>query len=373
MGYCFRYMDVKKPVRLNGWQAYTCILLFLLQFTSGQASAQHTEVIVHDPSIIQQDSLYYMFNTGPGIANWQSSDLETWERLDPVFPSAPGWTERVVPGYDNHIWAPSIWHHKGIYYLYYSVSSFGRNNSAIGVATNRTLHPDDPEFEWTDQGIVVESVPGRDMWNAIDATLAFDEDGDPWLTFGSHWMGIKLVKLEDDLKTIAMTPGGNEWYTIAERHRYWKLDERDAGDSANPELDYEELYPDAIFNLNRQSESGAIEAPFIFRKNGWYYLFVSWDRCCRGEDSTYKVVVGRSKEITGPYLDKMDQDMNHGGGSLVVKGNENYSAIGHNSVYTFDGTDVLVAHAYDLNNQGRPKLVIAELEWDEDGWPVVRF
>jgi len=347
------------------------VLFFIQNFlVFGQ---NHIDISVHDPSMIKQDDTYYLFNTGPGIANWYSTDRVNWERLDPVFEEPPEWTENVVPGFDNHIWAPSIWHHDGKYYLYYSVSSFGRNNSAIGVATNLTLHPDDPDFEWVDQGIVVESVPGRDMWNAIDATLSFDDNGTPWLVFGSHWMGIKLVQLEDDLKTIAFNPEGNEWYTIAQRHRYWKLHEKDAGDSANPELDYEKLYPSTIFELNRQSESGAIEAPFIFKKDEYYYLFVSWDRCCRGEESTYKVAVGRSKNITGPYLDKTDEKMNYGGGSLVVKGNDDYAAIGHNSVYTFDGIDYLVAHAYDLSDEGRSKLVILEMEWDDNGWPVVRF
>jgi arabinan endo-1,5-alpha-L-arabinosidase len=333
----------------------------------------HLNINVHDPSMIKHDGKYYMFHTGRGIANWVSRDMENWIRLDPVFPTAPEWAESVVPGFGNHIWAPSISYHNGTYYLYYSVSSFGRNNSAIGLVTNQTLDPQDPEFDWVDQGIVIESVPGRDMWNAIDATLSFDENGTPWLTFGSHWMGIKLVQLEDDLKTVAITPEGNEWYTIAERHRYWKLDERDAGDSANPELDYEDLYPDSILRLNRQSESGAIEAPFIFRKGDYYYLFVSWDRCCRGEDSTYKVVVGRSESITGPYLDKTGERMDYGGGSLVVKGNDEYAAVGHNSVYTFERTDYLVAHAYDLSDEGRSKLVILEVLWDDEDWPVVEL
>lgn len=360
-------------------------LFFMLFLVSGCVMTQvpvddentrdnlHININVHDPSMIKQDDKFYLFHTGRGISNWVSRDRVNWIRLDPVFDEAPDWTEDVVPGYDNHIWAPSVSYHEGTYYVYYSVSSFGRNNSAIGLVTNQTLHPDDPDYEWVDQGIVIESVPGRDLWNAIDATLAFDEEGTPWLSFGSHWLGTKLVKLEDDLKTVAITPEGNEWYTTAKRHRYWKLDERDAGDSANPELDYEEIYSDNIFELNRQSESGAIEAPFIFQKDDYYYLFVSWDRCCRGEDSTYKVVVGRSEDITGPYTDKEGQKMEYGGGSLVVKGNDHYAAVGHNSVYTFDGTDYLVAHGYDLSDEGRSKLVILEMTWDNDGWPVVEL
>lgn len=360
-------------------------LSFLILFVSGCITTEvpiepensrdnlHINISVHDPSMIKQDDKYYLFHTGRGISNWVSRDRINWIRLDPVFEEAPEWAENVVPGYDNHIWAPSVSYHDGTYYIYYSVSSFGRNNSAIGLVTNQTLHPDDPDYEWVDQGIVIESVPGRDMWNAIDATLAFDEEGTPWLSFGSHWLGTKLVKLEDDLKTVAVTPEGNEWYSTAKRHRYWKLDERDAGDSANPELDYDKIYPDDIFELNRQSESGAIEAPFIFQKGDFYYLFVSWDRCCRGENSTYKVVVGRSEEITGPYVDKEDQELEYGGGSLVVKGNDRYAAVGHNSVYTFDETDYLVAHGYDLQDEGRSKLVMLEVTWDDNGWPVVQL
>lgn len=380
----FTLTDMVRPQN-SSTQTLTMLILLVLFSVSGCISTQvsvqennrrdnlHLNINVHDPSMIKQDDRYYMFHTGRGIANWVSRDMENWIRLNPVFSEAPEWTESVLAEFENHIWAPSISFHDGTYYLYYSVSSFGRNNSAIGLVTNQTLNPQDPDFKWVDQGIVIESVPGRDMWNAIDATLSFDEEGTPWLSFGSHWMGIKLVKLEDDLKTVAITPEGNEWYTIAERHRYWKLDERDAGDSANPELNYNELYPDSILRLNRQSESGAIEAPFVFKKGDYYYLFVSWDRCCRGENSTYKVIVGRSESITGPYLDKTGQRMDYGGGSLVVKGNDEYAAVGHNSVYTFNGSDYLVAHGYDLNDEGRSKLLILEMTWDNDGWPVVKL
>jgi arabinan endo-1,5-alpha-L-arabinosidase len=211
------------------------------------------------------------------------------------------------------------------------------------------------------------------MWNAIDANVIHDDDGTPWMSFGSHWGGIKLVKLADNLIEAAAPPE-REWHTLAARHRYWKLDERDAGDSANPELPYDSLYADRIFELNRASESGAIEAPFIIKKDDYYYLFNSWDRCCRGVNSTYKIVVGRSEDITGPYVDKEGEDLMYGGGSSVVEGieaSERWAALGHNSAYTFDGTDYLVFHAYDLTDDGRSKLVVKEIEWGEDGWPTV--
>ncbi|WP_199535468.1 arabinan endo-1,5-alpha-L-arabinosidase [Rhodohalobacter sp. SW132] len=328
---------------------FTCLLIFGASLMVSDLEAQHLEVRIHDPVMAQQDDTFYLFGTGRGIAVWSSDDMENWERLDPVFAETPPWTEEIVDGGRYHLWAPDITHHNGKYYLYYSVSAFGRNTSAIGVLSNPTLHPDDPDFEWTDHGKVVRSVPGRDLWNAIDPNIVFDDDGTPWMTFGSFWKGMKLVRLNDNMVEIDRDP--QEWHTIAARNRYWKLDDRTAGNDM----------------------SSAIEAPFIFKKNGYYYNFVSWDFCCRGEDSTYKVVVGRSKEVTGPYLDKEGEDMRHGGGSLVLQGNENYAGIGHNAAYTFNGTDYLIAHGYDVADEGNSKLLILEMEWDENDWPVVRL
>lgn len=310
------------------------------------APAQHIDIPVHDPVMIEADGTYYLFETGEGITMWSSPDREEWTREGPVFDRAPDWATDVVPDFDNDIWAPDISRHDGTYYLYYSVSSFGSNRSAIGVATNETLDPDASNYAWTDHGIVVESRPGRDLWNAIDPNLFVTNDGTPWLTFGSFWKGLKLVKLNEDLTGLADAP---EWHTVAGRHRYWKLDERDAGGRMN----------------------GAVEAPFLFKRGEYYYLFASWGLCCRGPASTYRVVVGRSKDITGPYLDKEDQEMRLGGGSLVVDGNSDWAGVGHSATYTFDGTDYLVFHGYDLSDDGRSKLWIEDIEWGPHGWPSV--
>ncbi|MDX1675055.1 MAG: family 43 glycosylhydrolase, partial [Longimicrobiales bacterium] len=193
------------------------------------ASGQADEVPIHDPVLIEADSRFYLFGTAPGITVWTSPDLESWRPLPPVFDETPGWVLELIPEFDHNIWAPDIYEHDGTYYLYYSVSQFGRNGSAIGVATTPTLDPEDPEFGWTDHGMVLKSVPGRDMWNAIDAHVLHDRDGTPWMSFGSHWGGIKLVQLDEELTGVASPP---TWRGIAARHRYWKLDERDAGDSA---------------------------------------------------------------------------------------------------------------------------------------------
>lgn len=306
--------------------------------------AQISDIRVHDPVAIQQGDTYHLFCTGRGIGHFTSTDLENWEEAEPVFSEKPGWTDDVVPNFRNHIWAPDVIFHDGQYYLYYSVSAFAKNTSAIGVVTNKTLDPTDDNYEWVDHGIVIQSHPNRDLWNAIDPNIIFDDEGVAWMSFGSFWDGLKLVKLDPSLTKIAEP---QEWYTIARRERSFELADKDPGDAA-------------------------LEAPFIFKKNGWYYLFLSWDLCCRGENSTYKVVVGRSRDVEGPYFDKDGKNLFHGGGSLLIRGNENWYGAGHCSVYTFQEEDHLFFHAYDASDRGVSKLKIRTINWSSDGWPFVR-
>jgi arabinan endo-1,5-alpha-L-arabinosidase len=190
---------------------------------------------------------------------------------------------------------------------------------------------------------VIQSVPGRDLWNAIDPNVAFDENQQPWMVFGSFWSGIKLVKLDPSMVAVAQP---EEWHSVSKRPRDYKV-------------------------ADESPEPGAVEAPFIFRHKDYYYLFLSFDYCCRGKESTYKIVVGRSKDIKGPYVDKNSTPLNENGGSLVLQGDERWAGLGHNSVYTFDGNDYLIFHAYDSNDNGKPKLRIEKLSWDEQGWPMV--
>lgn len=309
--------------------------LSLLLLFPAAVSAQLTahQMRVHDPVMIRQDSTYYLFCTGFGISVWSSKDMKTWQAEKPVFPQAPAWAMEAVPGYRGHTWAPDIAYHNGTYYLFYSVSAFGKNTSCIGLTTNKTLHPDSPDYQWTDHGKVLESAPGRDDWNAIDPNLAFDEQGIPWLAFGSFWSGIKLVKLDS---TLTKTEGA--LISLASR---------------------------------RNPGNGAIEAPFIFRKDDFYYLFASVDFCCRGEKSDYKMIVGRSHAITGPYTDKAGIDLMKGGGTLVLEGNKDWYGVGHNAVCTFAGQDYLVFHGYAAANRGRACLRMEVLEW-KDGWPRPR-
>ncbi|HCD53699.1 MAG TPA: arabinan endo-1,5-alpha-L-arabinosidase [Balneolaceae bacterium] len=347
----------------------SAFLIIILSVTQ-TVSAQYRDIIVHDPVMIEHDGMYYIFNTDFGLKMWSSPDLDNWTDEGAIFPEAPEWTFDVNPDFKNHMWAPDITYHNGKFYLFYSVSAFGRNTSAIAVATNTTLDTDSPDYKWVDHGPVIRSVPGRDMWNAIDPNLAFDDEGHPWLTFGSFWMGIKIVRLDDSL-TKVYEP--QTWRTIAARHRDWKVDERDAGDAANPELNYAELYSEDQLEANQTMQNGAIEAPFIFKKNGYYYLLFSWDRCCKGLESSYKTVVGRAKNVMGPYVDKAGNKLIHGGGTVIASETDRWAAVGHPAAYTFDGVDFLVAHAYDKNDDGKPKLILAEITWDENGWPSVEL
>ena len=320
-------------------------LLLILGAQIGRAQdSLQTNIPVHDPVMIRQDGVYYVFATGRGISMWSSKDMQNWKKEKPVFTAPPEWAVKAVPGFKGHIWAPDISYHNGRYYLYYSISTFGKNRSCIGVATNKTLDPTSADYQWTDHGQIVESVPGRDEWNAIDPNLIVDEQKQPWLAFGSFWNGIKLVKLDADARSVAQP---QTWLTLASVPRTRPGSDSTAG-------------------------NGAIEAPFIFKKFDYFYLFASYDYCCRGAKSTYKMRVGRSKTLTGPYLDNNDVPMTQGGGALLLEGNADWHGVGHNAVCTFDGTDYLVFHGYDAKDKGRSKLRVERLDWKHD-WPVVHL
>lgn len=310
---------------MKNWGMAILLLLCMNQLIFAQ------EIRVHDPVVAKEGDTYYLFNTGRGIGVYTSKNLTDWQSAPQVFDNKPEWADSVVADFKNHIWAPDIFKKGDTWYLYYSVSDFGKNTSAIGVATNKTLDASAENYNWTDHGIVIRSIPVKDNWNAIDPNVIIDKSGDAWMTFGSFWSGLKLVKLKPDFLSVQEP---REWYDIASR------------------------------------KNSALEAPFIYHKDGWYYLFMSWDLCCRGENSTYKIMVGRSQKITGPYKDKNGQDLKNGGGSLVLKGNENWHGTGHNSVYDFEGKDYLFFHAYDAKDDGKPKLRIKEISW-KDGWPEV--
>jgi arabinan endo-1,5-alpha-L-arabinosidase len=298
---------------------------------------------VHDPCAIREGDTYYVFSTDqPGGGGRQipwrfSKDLRYWEKGGYVFDDLPDWAMQAVPG-TGGMWAPDISYAGGRYLLYYACSTFGKNTSAIGLATNPTLDPKSPNYRWQDHGLVFKSGPGDD-YNCIDPNHVVDRQGRHWLAFGSFWGGIKLIQLEP--ATGMPLAGANTVYSLAKRP------------TNDPGLD-------------------AIEAAFIIERDGLYYLFCSFDFCCRGENSNYYTVVGRSHNVTGPYGDNNRYAMIDGNGMIVLR-NDPYGrwrGPGGASILRDSGYDYIVYHAYDARRQGTPTLRIAPLVWSADGWPT---
>jgi arabinan endo-1,5-alpha-L-arabinosidase len=243
-------------------------------------------VEARDPStIVKCKDEYWFFYTGPGVSSFHSKDLVSWAPGPPVFRDPPAWTTEAVPAKrDKVYWAPDVMHVGDQYLLYYSVSTMGKMTSAIGLATTPTLDPADPAYHWTDRGIVVQSHEGGD-YNTIDPSVFLDDDQSLWLTFGSYWSGIKLVQL--DPKT----------------GKKLKRDGR----------------------LQSLAWNKSIEASYLYKHDGFYYLFVNWDACCRGVQSTYNIRVGRSRKVEGPYIDRDGVKMMDGGGTLLLEAGHRYS------------------------------------------------
>ena len=311
---------------------------------------------VHDPTIAESDGFYYVFSSHDDIGIRRSPDLVTWEQVGSVFDDVPAWAREDVPGVRS-LWAPDIERSGDTWFLYYSASTFGSNRSAMGVATNKTLDVDSADYKWVDQGKVFGS-DRDDSYNAIDPNLLIDEDGRGWLSFGSFWSGLKMIEV--DPATGKPATDDPEVISIAARPNPTR-DER--GDVSNT----------------------AIEAPFMMFHDGWYYLFASYDFCCRGENATYNVRVGRSRDVKGPYVDADGVAMMEGGGTMVVSRSGPFAGPGHADVIEVDEngptgasgpggpdgpTHYLVHHAYEDAQSGRPVLRVSPLEW-HDGWPSV--
>ena len=154
-------------------------------------------------------------------------------------------------------------------------------------------------------------------------------DGGKWLSFGSFWSGLKMIRLGDDGKRL-----GSDFYSLSTR------------------------------------PNTAVEAPFIIRREGYFYMFQSIDSCCRGTASTYKIQVGRATHVMGPYVDRDGTPLLAGGGTLVLEGDERWRGPGHNAIFRTPEGDFNVYHAYDADAGGVPTLRISGLGWTADGWPT---
>jgi arabinan endo-1,5-alpha-L-arabinosidase len=289
-------------------------------------------ITARDPSsIVKCKEEYWVFYTGRGVPSYHSKDLVNWERGPAVFKTAPEWIAGIVPGNRNmSYWAPDVMKVGDRYLLFYSVSSFGKMTSAIGLATNPTLDPNDPAYQWKDEGIVVRTQDG-DNHNAIDPSVFRDSDGSLWLTYGSYWSGIKLIQLDPQTG--------------------------------------KRLAPDSkLFAL---AYNDSIEASYLCRHADYYYLFVNWGTCCQGPKSTYNIRIGRSKTVTGPYLDKAGVDLMQRGGSVfLTTTNGPLIGPGHSGTLSAEGKNWFTSDFEgDLRMNGRATLAIMPLRWNADGWP----
>lgn len=304
-------------------------------------------VHLHDPSIIKHNGYYYSFTTHNLIGISKAPSMYgPWQKIGSVL---EGSSIINNTGSDDP-WAPDVQKVGDTFYCYYSVSSFGSPNSSIGLATSKTLEPG----SWTDHGEVITSganapYPLNDS-NAIDPNLIVVEKGnsvqEAYLLWGSFWSNIWQIKLNNDLSV-----------------------------------------PDnAIANAVHLAYDGTIdthpvEGAYIHKaSNGYYYLYVSNGVCC-GYDAAlpdagreYKILVGRSKSPSGPFLDKNGVDMTKGGGSRIYGSHGIVYGPGGQGVFTDDdGQDIIYYHYVDL------RVSLADddkrLGWNylkyEDDWPYL--
>jgi arabinan endo-1,5-alpha-L-arabinosidase len=286
------------------------------------------DLSTHDSTVLPAEGRYYLLHSGPGIPIKTSSDLLSWQNAGRVFETLPSWILERLPNVTD-LWAPDLSWFEGAYHLYYAASTFGSGRSCIGHATKLELGSGEA---WTDLGAVICSdLEGSDDdWDAIDPATLSALDGSRWMVFGSFGSGIKLIRIG---------PGGTR--------------------------EGEEFHALAARPIER-----AVQAPFLVERPPYYYLFVSFDRCCQGTSSTYNIRVGRSENLTGPYSDRNGVPMLEGGGTLLLAGDERWRGVGANTIMTTEQRSYNIYHAYDANAAGRATLRIAELVWDEQGWPI---
>jgi arabinan endo-1,5-alpha-L-arabinosidase len=298
---------------------------------TGDIGDYHAGVVddpVHDPTLFKHGNTFYVFSTGsrneddPGgiFAHRSTGSLAgPWESLGSI--PLPKWTR----GYEvAHLWAPHVVASAGTFYLYYAASSFGTNRSAIGLATTKT--PGDLD-SWVDHGKILTSKEGDD-YNAIDPQV-LQAGGQWYILYGSFWTGIKMQRLTD-MRTVTG--------------------------------------PRISLASNTADPANAIENPQLFQHGKYWYLAASWDFCCRGVDSTYKVVVGRSASPTGPFVDADSVPMTAGGGTILLDRRGDQIGPGALDILDHDNRLYAVHHYYDAAANGTIRMQIREVEWRDD-WP----
>lgn len=275
-----------------------------------------------DPTIVEGGDGYFYLYATEDIRNLpihRSKDLVNWELVGTAF------TRETRPTFEpkGGLWAPDINIINGKYVLYYSMSVWGGEwTCGIGVAT-----ADKPEGPFTDHGKLFRSNE-IDVQNSIDP-FYIEEGGKKYLFWGS-FRGIYAIELTED--GLSVMPG-------AEKKRI-------AGT--------------------------AYEGVYIHERNGYYYLFASIGSCCAGLNSTYTTVVGRSKNLFGPYADKQGRSMMENHHEVLIQKNEKFVGTGHNSEIVQDkkGQDWVFYHAVAVANPKGRVLMMDQLRWENE-WPHV--
>ncbi len=308
----------------------------------GDGAASVGSEHVHDPTVVEIGGKAFCFSTsGNGFTVVRSStDFKTWNMLGPLLREQPEWLAKRYT--HNSIWAPDVVVLGRKVRVYYSASNFGTNLSVIGLAECENFDPNRPLEGWVDHGLVTETKAGDNV-NAIDAEVVVDDQGRHWMFYGSYWAGIHVVEL-DPVTGKLKTPERPEPVCVA----------RNTGERGNP-----------------------LEGAAVLRKDGYYYLFVSYGLAAQGVRSTYRIMVGRSKAPTGPFLDREGKSMVDGGHVNVMKTSPPMMSPGHCDVLRLkDGRYVMPYHFYDArrawhgDNWGLPTLQVRELLWSKDGWPL---
>lgn len=275
-----------------------------------------------DPSIIKgEDGYFYLYATEDirNLPIHRSKDLVNWEFVGTAF------TDTTRPDFEPEggIWAPDINKIGDKYVLYYSMSVWGGEwTCGIGCAV-----ADRPEGPFKDCGMMFRSN-GIKVQNSIDP-FYIEEDGRKYLFWGS-FRGIYAIELSKDGLTVKS--------------------------GATPV----------------QIAGTAYEGTYIHKRGDYYYMFASIGSCCEGLKSTYTTVVGRSKQLMGPYVDKKGNRMLDNHHEVLIHKNESFVGTGHNSEIVSDnaGTDWLFYHAVSVANPDGRVLMLDKIDWI-DGWPSV--
>jgi arabinan endo-1,5-alpha-L-arabinosidase len=311
--------------------------------TADAGSGEGTVEPVRDPSVIHVNGTWYLFITDS--AAWKGSlpilcsqDTVAWHQCGSVFAQMPGWIAKTLPGVVN-LWAPDISYFNGEYHVYYTASLANTENTLIGLATNTTLDPADPNYKWVDRGVVLQSRDG-DTINVLDPNVLVDTDGSAWLSYGSYWGGI--AQREIDPATGLLKDATAEQMRLA----------------ARPDVPH---HP--------------IEGSSQVYHDGYYYLFVSIDYCCNANLATndYKMAVGRSTSAHGPFVAQDGTAMMDGGSTVILTGDGvNWMGVGGGTVYNdpASGATEIVFHGQPMNQGGEAALWVKPITWAND-WPVV--